>query len=460
MNDRTSSAPPPRFLGPETLARSSASLPTAFLPPRSSHGETPSQGVDESRLPGRRERPRSASISEKKGLSGLWEGFREKIWGKKRPVSFDGGAVSRTADAARPTREEMLASYNELMESGFFEARAIQGTRQPRPASQHNASSGAQVPTGMSVGDGSAYSRPRLETIYSPPRMRPASPGGPTPALAPATPEKTLTAVATTPDSRGKKRNLEDEGDKTVRKLRKTTRSITELHSRLKKAREETHPPVSYATGAGGGLVRTGGVLTRRSFSGSRLAKKPARPPSRGREGLGRLEKMEISGPVTPILRLPAGTFDAMREQQASDTGSLRLRRVQADAALRSRTDADLSHLFHDRSAPQPRQTESANWVSHERLSQEIARHRAREASPSKRREDQNRAVSPQRQSPVRQGVKRKEPLCVVPDANRGIPNVPAIPAQFKFSSEMERGGENDDVGGCVSSFAEEALLP
>lgn len=404
MSDRASAAPPPHFLGPDTRCQSSASLPT--FPARSS-SSTASHCDSEAQPP---PRPRSASISEKKGLSGLWEGLREKIWGKKRPASFDGGAVSRpeVAGENRPTREEMLASYQELMAAGFFQARAIQGTRQPPP--------GSRPPSRGEFGQ--AYVRPRLETIYSPRHARPEADvtlpiqGTPDPSADP-----------TTPDSRGKKRahddgEEEDQGkteEKTVRKLRKTTRSITELHSRLRRAREETHPPVSYRPG--------GSVRARRSVSGSgpnRLTKRPVRPSSSSGD-----TRATISAPVTAPVRLVPGAFDAMR---GLEDGSVRLRRKPADDSLREWVDGGSAPA----QAPNwvsEEPAQSSNWISCEGADPDDAPNENWVSADKVPRAHagQRRARSP-----------RKMPLSIVPDANRGIPSVPAIPAQFKASD-----GEN-----------------
>lgn len=467
MNDRTSAVPPPHFLGPEPHCRPSASLPNLpklaprhapppSLPPRSSHGEhrehlqhtQHTQHAQHTRhIPDEplrahagRGRPRSVNIAEKKGLSGLWEGLRVKIWGKKRPVSLDGGALPSMPDGSepgmeadypdrrdRPTREEMLASYNELMASGFFRARAIQGTRLPPPGSR---------PTSP-TGDVAQNYMPGLETIYSPRLAPPGTPQTPREGQDPGT-----------PDSRGTKRSADEEAQGAVRKLRRTTRSISELHSRLRRAREESRPPLSYLNGS-------------RSV-GRRSRHKPGRRDVRPSSADGQAIPV-ISSPVGGPVRLGPGAFDAMRgdlsepvrgpdtspgpirvpapirvpgpsDPRSSETGSARLRRVQGANGLRLHTETipldpasvpcspttpttpttptmpSAPSSFsapNTPSAPGLPSAPSANWVSHD----------ADPSAPPERR-----ARSP----------RKKGPLCVVPDANRGIPNVPAIPAHFK----------------------------
>lgn len=68
------------------------------------------------------------------------------------PASFHGGR--RNLDD-RPSREEIMASYNELKGTGFFKAHAIQSTRQPAP--------GTSLPN-------TRRAVPRLPTIPSPDR--------------------------------------------------------------------------------------------------------------------------------------------------------------------------------------------------------------------------------------------------------------------------------------------------
>lgn len=470
MNDRTSAVPPPHFLGPEQHCRPSASLPNLpklaprhapppSLPPRSSHGEhreriQHTQHVrhipDEPPLRAHagRGRRRSISVAEKKGLSGLWEGLRVKIWGKRRPLSLDGGALPRMPDGTepgmdadgpdrrdRPTREEMLASYNELMASGFFRARAIQGTRLPPPGC-----SGATSPTG----DVGQNYMPGLETIYSP-RMAP--PGTPQTQWEGQDPE--------TPDSRGTKRSADEEPQGAARKLRRTTRSISELHSRLRRARDESRPPLSYLNGSRSAGRRSRHKLGRRDDRPSSADGQPA---------------PVISSPVGGPVRLGPGDFDAMRgdlseplsaqdtspgpirvpapirvpgpsDTRTSETGSARLRRVQGANGLRLHTESipldpasvpcspttpttptgpAAPNYFSAPNTPSANMAApgapSANWVSYD----------ADPSAPPERR-----ARSP----------RKKGPLCVVPDANRGIPSVPAIPAHYKgFRGARENG--------------------
>ncbi|OLN95396.1 hypothetical protein CCHL11_04720 [Colletotrichum chlorophyti] len=173
MNDRTSAAPPLNFLGPEDSSEIARRFHMDF------YVEAPDAGVVSPQKPhhhhshpllnqptvtyGDAKRPAS-SASSHAGKKGFWGGLREKLSfvrdkGARRPLSLDGklfaagggaggfgsnngGADAQAAAAAAPpkgmpSREEMLASYQQLMKEGFFDAHAIRSTRQPPPASMN-----------------------------------------------------------------------------------------------------------------------------------------------------------------------------------------------------------------------------------------------------------------------------------------------------------------------------------
>ncbi|KAL0782673.1 hypothetical protein CaCOL14_000579 [Colletotrichum acutatum] len=193
MNDRTSAAPPIDFLGPEDsteIARRFhmdfyVDAPDAgvFSPERLRHQQH-HQPLHQQSQPllhqptityGEVKRPAS-SASSHVGKKGFWGGLREKLSfvrdkdkGAKRPLSLDGkllaqgggaggfgsgsgngngnglgpiGAPTAAAmpahfanGAGMPSREEIMASYQQLMKDGFFDAHAIRSTRQPPPPS-------------------------------------------------------------------------------------------------------------------------------------------------------------------------------------------------------------------------------------------------------------------------------------------------------------------------------------
>ncbi|KAL0940699.1 uncharacterized protein CTRU02_203462 [Colletotrichum truncatum] len=181
MNDRTSAAPPIDFLGPEDSSEIArrfhmdfyVEAPDAgvFSPPKPHHHKS-SQSLLSShhqRHPvlhqptvtyGEVKRPASSSSSNV-AKKGFWGGLREKLSfvrdkdrGAKRPLSLDGkllaagggaggfgtgggaptpAAAAMEHGAGMPSREGIMASYQQLMKDGFFDAHAIRSTRQPPP---------------------------------------------------------------------------------------------------------------------------------------------------------------------------------------------------------------------------------------------------------------------------------------------------------------------------------------
>ncbi|KAK2033457.1 hypothetical protein LX32DRAFT_89979 [Colletotrichum zoysiae] len=176
MNDRASAAPPIDFLGPEDsteIARRFhmdfyVEAPDAgvFSPERLQRQQQYHQPLHQQSQPllhqptvtyGDVKRPSSSSDSNA-SKKGFWGGLREKLSfvrdkGAKRPLSLDskllaqeGGPGGSGSDgqvgtgappsvAGMPSREEIMASYQQLMKDGFFDAHAIRSTRQPPPPS-------------------------------------------------------------------------------------------------------------------------------------------------------------------------------------------------------------------------------------------------------------------------------------------------------------------------------------
>lgn len=131
MNDRTSNAPPVDFIGPDDVAAYERQFYLNNAPPRpiSSGGQ-------------------SIKKAPNRFFAPLWDGVREKLHltrsksatsiastKSERPVSRQEQQQAKPAVAsnplAYPTREEVMESYKSLMDSGFFTNHAIQGTRHP-----------------------------------------------------------------------------------------------------------------------------------------------------------------------------------------------------------------------------------------------------------------------------------------------------------------------------------------
>ncbi|CCF39010.1 hypothetical protein CH063_09955 [Colletotrichum higginsianum] len=281
MNDRASAAPPIDFLGPEDSSEIARRFHMDF------YVEAPNAGVFSPQKPhyqpqqqqyhqplhqqsqpllqqptvtyGEVKRPAS-SASSHVGKKGFWGGLREKLSfvrdkGAKRPLSLDGKLLAQG--------EEIMASYQQLMKDGFFDAHAIRSTRQPPPPS-------INPPKTM-------YStRPPVDKKSFAERVSGQWPLPPTEEVQPL------------PDSRdgNRKRGFDDEEDlSAAKKLRKTASRMSADLSipGLRKPRSHAHsvsesmppppPPPSYMPppppprAVGGGIV-----FIRRSFSNSNRA--------------------------------------------------------------------------------------------------------------------------------------------------------------------------------------------
>ncbi|KAF7550569.1 hypothetical protein G7046_g7972 [Stylonectria norvegica] len=116
MNDRASAAPPVHFLGPEERAR-------LERPVRPVSDDWAEKQVKKGRL-----------------LGQVWDGVRGKL-GLRREADEEkharrnhkdkAGSTAKMAreaerkDDERPTKDEVLASYHQLVSSGFFSSHAI-----------------------------------------------------------------------------------------------------------------------------------------------------------------------------------------------------------------------------------------------------------------------------------------------------------------------------------------------
>lgn len=139
MNDRASNVPPRDFLGPDDVAAYERQFYLNNAPPR------PSSGQSVKKAPGRFFAP-------------LWDGVRERLHLTRSSSAGSiasnktNGPVSQLEQQEKqqcqehaeptvpgnpvsyPTREEVMDSYKSLVDSGFFTAHAIQGSRHPRTA--------------------------------------------------------------------------------------------------------------------------------------------------------------------------------------------------------------------------------------------------------------------------------------------------------------------------------------
>ncbi|KAK9417483.1 hypothetical protein SUNI508_08634 [Seiridium unicorne] len=352
------------------------------------------------------------------------------------PASFHGPASSMND---RPSRDEIMASYNELMATGFFKAHAIQSTRQPAPGSQPNVRRAA----------------PPLPTIPSPDRpsvdqgserpsfnITPPSPSGrefvvpPMPSsLPPPPPIFPSHQVRLKPSwesfrngLRGRKRARADCSDD----------NASESASMLSQSLASSSTTHQIATQVGG--------------IGRRVSKKLRKMPSAisnqlqsKSDGMIRVVPNSSDGPETERedravrMRSPSPASPGMATGH-KDRGTIGSRRGSISGRLRKRADKGKSpsrppvalnnypHLDPHRMArgPQP-DHRTANW---EPMDVDGA-NSSRASLDSIQREDELENAA-RLLGGGQMETAAQEPLSVVPDMNRGIPSVPQIPKYYK----------------------------
>jgi hypothetical protein len=552
MNDRVSKMPPMEFLGPNlepslsagaiedemtTINRQSfADRPTAAPPRRRSVSASIVGSKDAySSAASSSAASSSSKEKEKRGFLGpLWDGFREKLsFGKTkgRPVSVDGrvalsgltggqadmsgpdlmGRLSTADDAKRPTREEILANYQQLVDSGFFSSHAIHSARRPLPTQQTTPANAPGIiavpPSNRNSEDVPMADAHPPHPMNAPPPPPPPQARKPSRALPPfyARPEEerkpklqpfthvprprpipnnpnTITAVPSAPpppvphasEIRGKKRGHEDDEVGKARKLRKASnRFSADLAMPIPMASLRKHfrrtDAIDSNEDASASLGRSlpppvsmSGIFTRRSFSSSnreanRLAKRPgsssgkstSRPgSSKSSIGGGGNAKTMISGPVSKMVRLPPGAFDAMREGKGelvlppntvsgpspAMSAPLTSHPITTDVASPNggNKTGRSSRELHARLPAKPAAAATPNVIVHRPGGEDIP-------------------LWAQKQHQHMRTRRAAEPLKVIPDVNRGIPKVPEIPRKFKegrmdVAVSHAEDGENQDV--------------
>ncbi|CAI4217252.1 unnamed protein product [Parascedosporium putredinis] len=329
--------------------------------------------------------------------------------GPTQPITINGVNLPGGVGKERPTREEVMASYHQLLDSGFFGAHAIKSTRHPG-AGASEALLSTSLPSQRPGGPPTEFSPHPFETS-APDHLLACSYAHGTPDSPHKTPQKSpsrrpLTATtperpttAPTPESRGKKRAHDEREDeeaatpRPTRKLRKTTRSIADFAlPRIKRYRatESAQSPSSrtYASPS----RRRWGTLAR-GVRTNKLAKRPASSSGGGsRPGSSRVPTREltISGPVSSVVKLEPGKFDALQSGQATDIESLGGKVI-------------------------------ATGVPWGRLAQQQQEELERMQQQQQQQQQQagGQGVSPIQQQ---QGRRRNGPLSVRPDANREFP--------------------------------------
>ncbi|KAI1857992.1 hypothetical protein JX265_011022 [Neoarthrinium moseri] len=329
------------------------------------------------------------------------------------PGSFHGHGAG--ADD-RPSREEILQSYNQLMATGFFKAHAIQSTRQPGPGPQ-NARKPAPLspipsPERSSV-DQPASGRPSFS-------ITPSSPIPPMPTSLPPPPPLFPSAKEVQPRPswesfryplRGRKRGRTDSDDNVSESASFTQQASTAQIGLGKRVSKKLRKMPSALIP---GQYKSDGVV--------RLVPSISNTPSMQEE---RAVRMRSPSPAAPGLatghrgRRPGSSSSAVSR---SNSGN-RLRKRMDKSPARGAPPVSLRN--HDRSQTLG-QFQTTDWEPMEIDSGVGA---SRRSLDHQRERDIERVGSLLRDGQLGLAA---EPLCVVPDMNRGIPSVPRIPDHFK----------------------------
>ncbi|GFP58363.1 hypothetical protein ACSS6W_005572 [Trichoderma asperelloides] len=419
MNDRVSAVPPDHFLGPgeiESLERPlEVELEQHQYNLRNARRSQDTQrqlqlwlsqapSIAPSVAPST-----STSSPSKKGMLGkVWDGVRGRLQlkkdtpspeQKKKPDSPPKKPATANIYDDRPTREEALASYHLLVESGFFTSHAIQSTRQPpppgfvkqRPATSHQVLSVSTPPRAP-------------QPLQAPPSLPPPPkfPLNTTPKTPRSTRSNRTSLSAVTPasaDSRGTKRTVNDSTNNDIL-IHQDEREKPEVpREARKKIRKSTSKdftiPVLHA------------VKSRRKLTGSRSNRRK----SQGNAGL------------------PPVVIHHYHSHSASSRDSKHSKRSSHLLCAASTSSAG--------SSPRSSLDSTSSW----RESGESVYSVRAIGSGSK----SSRALRP-RKPAAKAGATSTadadatEPLKVVPNANRGIPGVPSIPAKYTFGEDRENG--------------------
>ncbi|OAQ79880.1 hypothetical protein VFPBJ_05465 [Purpureocillium lilacinum] len=359
----------------------------------------------------------------------------------------------------RPTREEVYANYHQLVASGFFSSHAIHSTRQPgpsqRPATSHDARSPNHVRHDPPQWPLAVSPAPGMTTASTAMLMTP--PRGPSPICSPAS----------AASSRGTKRAAEDDDDDVDIADQVADTAM----------RGDGQPPAATATMDHAGedastlahrflpkrlrksasrdisLPKLRAVATRRGLAGGRRSISMVAEVGSGRAAApeqqhqnhhhaGANTKHSSSGGNKLAKRVPGSSFpntsilptdpsssslaraslDVVQQQppaprRQQQTQSLRGRHAGDDAAVIMPGAFFAGGSSNSSSSTAKRQTSSRSL-------------RCKAAAMSSLSSAAAHAIP----------AAESGPLSVVPDANRGIPDVPAIPAKFTYGEDRENG--------------------
>lgn len=434
MNDRVSAVPPDQFLGPGELEALERPLEVE-LEQHQLNLQNARRSQDTQRqlqlwlsqapsiAPSVAPSTSTSSPSKKGMLGKVWDGVRGRLQLKKetpspeQPKKKADSTPQKPATASiyddRPTREEALASYHLLVESGFFTSHAIQSTRQPPPpgfVKQRPATSASQQM--LSISTDLSTSRQGPQTLQTPPPLPPPTklPLHTTPKT-PKTPRSTRSnrtslgaMTAASADSRGTKRTVTESPNNEIL-----------IHQDERDDRDERD------------------VRSKREIP---------------REARKKIRKSTSKDFIVPVLRTVKSTrkLAAGRSNRRKSQGNAGLTPVvihhyhsHSASSRDSKHSKRSSHLLcaapsSAGSSPRSSIDSTSSWRE---TGDSVYRVRAI-GSGSK----SSRALRPRKPTAKagKADVDASEALKVVPNANRGIPGVPSIPAKYTFGEDRENG--------------------
>ena len=399
MNDRASAAPPTHFIGPEAFAdadddhrraagaqrgpRARASARALRTKPSLGLRVAPGGGGGVKQVPlstvrpvvaeeatrGKQEKTEVKQSQEQKKekrsskLGQVWSDLRSTFRIKKDPVAPSTALPTTKApsmDTDRPSKDEVYASYQHLVASGFFSSHAIQSTRQPAPPGVIQRPSTSQA-------NGPAPQWPLPQLPLTPNKSRPSSP------------VKSPASASSRGTKRAKDDGSDEDEDPQAKKPRKTVSTPRDLavpkkrsSSRLRSVSNRNFSGRHVSAGAQkmDGEAREPKKLTKRALDRLPAAAVPDRGSSAAGRAVGRRNVSDMIPPARAI----------------HVDGSERVLRPRRSAA-----DVKTSGMGGGRSS-----TDDGGGGSG---------------------------------------------LRVKPDANRGIPVVPGIPAKFTYGEDRENNG-------------------
>ncbi|KAI0601848.1 hypothetical protein F4775DRAFT_356320 [Biscogniauxia sp. FL1348] len=387
-----------------------------------------------------------------------------------QPPGGDNITSRNGAALDRPTREEVMQSYNQLMASGFFKAHAIQSTRHARPPT---------VPPPMPMpmpsiasAPGSPEPPPRISSINavtmkskSPPPSSPNSVRSRyslhiSPQLANAN-----MSSRSTPDAKAESRR----GLGHVPPAKEPRHA---LRGR-KRNRADTDETSQSSTGASSGMPLSP-TLAAATFAQpfKRVAKKLRKMPSSPASSDSKLNAATPPRPATSATTSDMQTADGVVRLAASisnggtvyhDERALRLRspspapaKTAANADAKTNGNVKSSRVTRSMAAPQkmasgnklrkrakspalrPRSS-GAPYLDHVNQfeTREPVGQRPLSASNQAKASCQDRHTDSDSEVPS-----SPMPLSVIPDVNRGIPSVPRIPDQYaRVPNRLSKAG-------------------